>query len=187
MIIGIAGGSASGKSTLAKRLATATGATHLSMDSYYKPYHRLPDAMGTDGKVYKDFNCPEAFDTERLIRDVKSATGNLILEGLLILHEKELRDLCDLRIFLDCPADIRVVRRIRRNLSHGMSMDDVTSVYLALVRYRHEEYVALSAGYADEVWDTSADTDACFQSLLERFFPQKVDKDGFFLYNEDIT
>ncbi len=173
MIIGIAGGSASGKTTLAKRLAEATGAKHLSMDSYYKPYDQLPDSIGTDGQIYKDFNCPQAFDTSKLIRDAKAYTGDLILEGLFILHEKKLRDLCDLRIFLDCPADIRVVRRILRNVSFGMAIEDITSAYLALVRHRHEEYVMPSALYAGEVWDTSVGVEACFESLLQRFFSQK--------------
>ncbi len=168
MIIGIAGGSASGKSTLAKRLAEATGARHISMDHYYKPYEELPVVLGTDGVEYKDYNCPEAFFTTRLVNDLQSIREDVILEGLLILHEKKLRDLCDLRIFLDCPADVRVVRRLLRNMERGMEPKEIASVYLALVRYRHEEYVAPSAVYADEVWDTTHGVEACYQSLLNR-------------------
>ena len=173
MILGIAGGSASGKSTLARRLGEATGAGGLSMDSYYKPYEELPDAVGKDGKLYKDYNCPEAFYTEKLLKDLKSIPGDVILEGLFVLTLPCLREQCDVKLFLDCPADVRILRRVKRNLGGGLSFEEISEVYLALVRYRHEEYVAPSAVYADEVWSTENGVEECFEALLGSFFTQK--------------
>ena len=173
MILGIAGGSASGKSTLAKRLGEATGVAVLSMDSYYKPFEELPEAVGKDGKLYKDHNCPEAFCTEKLLEDLKSIPGDVILEGLFILALPCLRERCDVKIFLDCPADVRILRRVKRNLGWGLSFEAISEVYLALVRYRHEEYVAPSAVYADEVWSTENGVEECFEALLGSFFTQK--------------
>lgn len=169
MILGIAGGSASGKSTLAKKLAEATGAAVLSMDSYYKPFEELPEAVGRDGKLYKDYNCPEAFYTEKLLEDLAKIQGDVILEGLFILALPCLRERCDVKIFLDCPADIRILRRVKRNLGWGLSLEEISEVYLALVRYRHEEHVSPSAVYADEVWDTSDGVEECFDRLSGLF------------------
>ena len=173
MIIGIAGGSASGKTTLAKRLGEATGATVVSMDAYYKPHDKLPEAVGKDGKLYKDYNCPEAFHTEKLLEDLKKLQGDVILEGLFILALPSLREKCHHTVFLDCPADIRILRRAKRNLGWGLTLDEIAEVYLALVRYRHEEYVSPSSAYADEVWNTENGVEECFRSLVQRFFPQK--------------
>ena len=169
MILGIAGGSASGKSTLAKKLAEATGAVRISMDDYYKPYEQLPEAVGRDGKVYKDYNCPEAFYTEKLLKDLENTPGDVILEGLFVLALPELREKCRYTVFLDCPADVRVLRRVKRNLGWGVTFDEITEVYLALVRYRHEELIAPSKAYARRVFDTTEGIEECFEELSALF------------------
>ena len=74
---------------------------------------------------------------------------------MLTLWDSDICNLCDLRVFVDCPADIRIVRRIKRNLTWGLSLEDITNVYLDLVCYRHEEFVEPSKSKADVVIDTT--------------------------------
>ncbi len=160
-LIGIAGGSASGKSTLASYLQTELSACRLfEMDAYYKQEHELPLVSLPNGKTYRDYNCPDSFDLATLKKDIRACIAEnacdiILIEGLLVLWDDELCDLLDFRIFVDCPADIRIVRRLRRNLSRGLSFDEIADVYLDLVRYRHEEYVAPSVSRADLVLDST--------------------------------
>jgi len=171
-VIAIAGGSASGKSTLASALqAVIPSCRVLSMDAYYKPESDLPLVTVQSGKTYRDYNCPDAFELTKLTEDVRGCRANhtcdvLLIEGLLTLWDKELRDLADVRVFIDCPADIRIVRRLRRNLSWGLFFDEIADVYLDLVRERHAEYVAPSAVYADLVLDSSHGVEQHVQTIL---------------------
>ena len=74
----------------------------------------------------------------------------LILEGILVMNDKELRDLMNLKVFIDVPPDLRFIRRLKRELSeHGRSVESVTKQYLATIRTMHEEYVEPSKIYAD--------------------------------------
>lgn len=160
-IIGIAGGSASGKSTLAERLVSEFSPYNtklFAMDSYYKPERDLPLVITENGKQYRDYNCPDSFELGQLKSDIQEAKDNydmIIIEGVLALWDNEICNLCNLRVFVDCPADIRIVRRIKRNLAWGLSLEDITNVYLDLVRYRHEEFVEPSKSKADIVVDSS--------------------------------
>lgn len=158
-LIGIAGGSASGKSTLAKALGEAYShrtVTVLAMDSYYKPEEELPLVTLENGKQYRDYNCPDSFDLPRLRADIdrimtEKSCRILIVEGLLTLWDEWINDVCDVRVFVDCPDDVRVIRRIKRNLTWGLTLDEITDVYLDLVRHRHKEFVAPSVKNADIV------------------------------------
>ena len=160
-VIGIAGGSASGKSTLAKRLESALSANTVkvfAMDSYYKPEDELPLVKTANGREYRDYNCPESFRLDELKNDLAEADGGhdiIIVEGLLTLWDDDICERCDLRVYVDCPADVRIIRRIKRNLSWGFSLDEIIDVYLDLVRYRHEEYVESTKEKAGVVIDTS--------------------------------
>ncbi len=172
-IILIAGGSASGKSTIAyeleKQLSPLTVAV-IAMDAYYKPEHELPLVTTSNGKTYRDYNCPEAFDLERMkaeIEQAKSTADILIVEGLLTLWDEEICKQANLRVFVDCPADVRIVRRIKRNLTWGLSIEDITDVYLNLVRYRHEEYVEPSKQNADFVVNTTHDIEEAVAAILK--------------------
>ena len=157
----IAGGSASGKSTLAallvERLSANQRVAVLAMDSFYKPEAELPLVTTANGKTYRDYNCPEAFDLAQMKEAIAAAKAEydiVIVEGLLVLYEDELCREADLRVFVDCPADVRIIRRIRRNLTWGLSIEDITDVYLDLVRYRHEQYVEPTKVKADIVVDS---------------------------------
>ncbi len=160
-IIGIGGGSASGKTTLAEGLAKELAEYAVKvfhMDSCYKPEEELPLVTTAAGKTYRDYNCPEAFALEELKKDIAESVelyDLIIVEGLLTLWDEDICGRCDLRIFVDCPADIRIIRRIRRNLTWGLTLEEITEVYLDLVRARHEEYVAPSQIKADLTADSS--------------------------------
>lgn len=172
-MIAIAGGSASGKSTIAYEMEKHLSPLNVSviaMDAYYKPESDLPLVTAPNGKTYRDYNCPEAFDLVRMkeeIEQAKTTADVVIAEGLLTLWDEEIYRHADLRVYVDCPADVRIVRRIRRNLTWGLSVEDITDVYLDLVRYRHEEYVEPSKQNADLVVDTTHGTDEAVMAILE--------------------
>ena len=157
-VIGIAGGSASGKSTFAKNLKNALNGLkilELPMDSYFKPEEERADAVAPiTGSVYRDDNHPSAFDLPKLKQDLAQAMGDghfqvVIIEGLLTLWDKEIYEQLDLRLFVECRADERIVRRLKRNMKWGLTFDQVADVYLDLVRYRHDEYVEPTKWLAD--------------------------------------
>ena len=175
IIIGIAGGSASGKSTFAEKLKETLQGMEvlmLHMDSYFKPEEELPLALApVTGKTYRDYNNPDSFYLDRLKSDLAeaAASGNyqvIILEGLLVLWEDEINSMLDLRLFVECRADERIVRRLKRNMEWGMSFDDISSVYLDLVRYRHEEYVETSKWRADLILNGSNPSDKVLGMIL---------------------
>lgn len=172
VVIGIAGGSASGKSTLAQRLYEALAPRSvrlLALDSYYKSEQELPLVTTEKGRVYRDYNCPEAFDWARFHADRLDAVRThdiVIVEGLLTLWDEQTRNDCTYTVFVDCPADIRIVRRIRRNLAWGLSLDEIADVYIDLVRHRHEQFVAPSAVYADMVIDSANGMEDAVDKIL---------------------
>ena len=109
------------------------------MDAYFKPEGDRPTATGRTGRSYRDDNNPESFDLPRLRRDVSDAAENgscrvLIVEGLLTLWDCGLYEQLDLRLFVDCRADERIVRRLKRNMQWGYTFDEIADVYLDLVR-----------------------------------------------------
>lgn len=174
LLIGIAGGTASGKTTLAKILKDAfqDEVTMLRHDFYYhdKSYFSVPDE-----KI--NFDHPESFETDLLIdhlkrlisgekieRPVYSYKTNerlqekkvvkpspiIIVEGILIFHYPKLRDLFDLKIYIDTDADIRLLRRINRDIKkRDRTFDSVRNQYLATVKPMHERYVEPTKYLAD--------------------------------------
>ena len=157
----IAGGSASGKSTLASLLAERLSAEHrvavIAMDSFYKPEADLPLVPTANGNTYRDYNAPASFDHVRMHEAIAAAKADhdiVIVEGLLTLDKAVVCCDADLRVFVDCPADVRFARRIKRNLVWGLSAEDIIDVYVDLVRYRHEEYVEPTKANADLVVDS---------------------------------
>lgn len=163
-VVGVAGGSASGKSTFAdaiekelKEFKTFT----IHMDSYFKPEEERPYVKASVCDVmYVDDNHPLTMDLSKLFEDLKEAiqSGNyeiIIVEGLLTLWDKNIYDLLDLKLFVDCQADERIVRRLKRNMQWGLTFDQISSVYLDMVRYRHDEFVEPSKWKADLILNGS--------------------------------
>ncbi|MBO4935004.1 MAG: uridine kinase [Clostridia bacterium] len=175
LIIGIAGGSGSGKSTIARRLVEEFGdkVTVLRHDDYYKAHHDIT----YEERTRINYDCPEAFDTDlmaehlRLLREgravdcpvydytvhdrsdeVRRVEPNsvLIIDGILVLAEKQLRDLMDIKIFVDTDADVRIIRRIIRDVrDRRRTLESVVDQYLDTVKPMHEMYVEPSKKFAD--------------------------------------
>jgi uridine kinase len=158
-VIGIGGGSASGKSKIAQELCgrlRPLRAKLINQDAYFHPPDLLPRHRGSDGAhVWPDHNHPDSFDVSRLRSDLLAARTSgddvVIVEGILVLHYAELRGLMDLRLFVNASADERIVRRIRRNVARGYDLDEICAFYLDSVRYRHAEYCEPTRAYADIV------------------------------------
>ncbi|MBR3692257.1 MAG: AAA family ATPase [Clostridia bacterium] len=175
-VIGIAGGSASGKTTFTKHLEEALEGISLQilhMDSYFKPKAERPQSPApVSGKVYMDDNHPETMDLDRLSHDLSDLIAAaevqvIIVEGLLTLWHEEICRLLDLKLFVECRADERIVRRLRRNMGWGLSFDEIADVYLDLVRYRHDEYVEPSKWKADFILNGSNDTGVALRMIAK--------------------
>lgn len=177
IVIGIAGGSGSGKTTLMKNLIARFGddVTVLSHDNYYRPY----DDLNIEQRRAINWDHPDAFDTEMMIehlRELKAGhaiecpnydytnyarctetthlepTKVILVEGILIFENKQLCSLMDIKIFVDTDADVRLIRRIRRDVAkRGRSLDSVLTQYLSTVKPMHEQFVEPSKKNADLV------------------------------------
>ncbi len=177
IVIGIAGGSGSGKTTLMKNLIARFGdnVTVLSHDNYYRPY----DDLSIEQRKAINWDHPDAFDTEMMIehlRELKAGhaiecpnydytnyarctetthlepTKVILVEGILIFENKQLCSLMDIKIFVDTDADVRLIRRIRRDVAkRGRSLDSVLTQYLSTVKPMHEQFVEPSKKNADLV------------------------------------
>ncbi|WP_057978422.1 uridine kinase [Caloramator mitchellensis] len=176
LLIGIAGGTGSGKSTVAKEIFQSLPGENIvviEQDSYYKDQSHL----SLEDRVKTNYDHPDAFDTELLIEHLKTLlNGNpidkpiydfevhnrkketvkvepkdiIILEGILILAEPEIRNLLDIKIFVDTDADVRIIRRIRRDIKErGRTIDSVIEQYMGVVRPMHLQFVEPTKRYAD--------------------------------------
>lgn len=177
-IIGVAGGSGSGKSTLVKKLQEAFGAEDVSTlchDYYYKEH----SDMSYEQRTQLNYDHPQAFDTDMMVEHIRSLKNNetivrpvysfvehnrtaervtvkpskvIIIDGILIFENQELRDLMDIKVFVDTDADVRLARRILRDVcNRGRSMESVIEQYLSTVKPMHEEFVEPSKRYADVI------------------------------------
>lgn len=177
MIIGIAGGTGSGKTTLTEKLKAEFGedVSVLYHDNYYKSHSEMP----YEERTKLNYDHPDAFDTDLMIRDIQALrrgetvrcpvydytihdrsgetvevrpTKVIIVEGILIFENQALRDLMDIKIFVDTDADVRILRRIMRDVKkRGRSLDSVVKQYLTTVKPMHEQFVEPSKRYADIV------------------------------------
>ena len=173
-VIGVAGGTGSGKSTLVKRLQEAfvgDDVVTLCHDYYYKAHPELT----YEERTKLNYDHPQAFDTEMLVEHIKALKNNvpiehpvysfvdhdrtsesvsvkpskvIIVDGILIFENKELRDLMDIKVYVDTDADIRLARRILRD---GRTMQSVITQYTSTVKPMHEEFVEPSKKYADVI------------------------------------
>ena len=175
LIIGVAGGSGSGKSTLTHLLKEEFGSavTLMNHDDYYKAQDDIP----FEERCKRNYDHPDAFDTPLLIyhlqelkagREVECPVYDytvhnrsretrvitpapvILVDGILILQDPALRAMFDIKIFVDTDADVRVLRRIRRDTKErGRSLDSVIDQYLNTVKPMHEAFVEPSKKYAD--------------------------------------
>lgn len=177
-VIGVAGGTGSGKSTLVKRLQEAfkgDDVVTLCHDYYYKAHPEL----NYEERTKLNYDHPQSFDTDMLVEHIKALKNNvpiehpvysfvdhnrtsetvpvkpskvIIVDGILIFEHRELRELMDIKVFVDTDADIRLARRILRDVrERGRSMESVITQYTTTVKPMHEEFVEPSKRYADVI------------------------------------
>ena len=174
-IVGVAGGTASGKTTIVSRIAEYFGndIVVISHDSYYKAHNE----MTYEERSQLNYDHPDSFESERMANDIRDLIKGhiievpvydytihnrsdrtitvtpkpvIIIEGILVLENKELRDLMDAKIYVDTDADERLMRRIRRDMSErARSIDSIMEQYANTVKPMHEEFVEPSKKYAD--------------------------------------
>ena len=177
LVIGIAGGSGSGKTTLLNKIIEAFGPAIkvISHDNYYKRH----DELTYEERCKLNYDEPAALETDLMVRQLEQLREGqeilcpvydftvhnrsdeticirpekvIIVEGILIFENKELRDLMDIKIFVDADADIRICRRIKRDVNkRGRSLESVITQYQDTVKPMHEKYVEPSKKYADIV------------------------------------
>ncbi len=194
LIIGVAGGSGSGKSTLTHHLKEVFGeaVTVINHDDYYKaqddkPYEERclcnydhPDAFDTDLMIYhlselrsgRAVECP-VYDFTVHNRSGRTKTVApapvILVDGILILENKTLRDLFDIKIYVDTDADVRVLRRIERDTKErGRSLESVISQYLNTVKPMHEAFVEPSKKYADIIIPTGGRNPVALEMIENR-------------------
>lgn len=176
-VVGVAGGSASGKTTIVNKIRDYFGdnIVVISHDNYYKAHDEMP----FEERCKLNYDHPDSFETSKMAEDVrKLLKGNsieipiydysnhnrskdtitvepkqvIIIEGILILENKELRDLMDVKIFVDTDADERLMRRIQRDMKErARSVESVLEQYRTTVKPMHEEFVEPSKKYADVI------------------------------------
>ncbi len=178
LVIGIAGGSGSGKTTVAQSILRRVGANRiafLSHDSYYRDLRDLP----LDKRAQMNFDHPDSLETDLMIHHIQQLKNwqpvkmpiydfthhlrtdkyilvkpqrVIVVEGILIFAEPRLRESFDVKIFVDTDTDIRFIRRLQRDLSErGRSVESVIAQYLNTVRPMHLEFVEQSKRYADVI------------------------------------
>lgn len=194
LVIGIAGGSGSGKTTLAKNILNHFEGriSILRHDDYYKCQDYIP----MEERVKTNYDHPHAFDTDLLIshidelkagRAVESPTYDysrhtrsgetrtveagkvVVLEGILILENTELRNRLDMKIYVDTDADERILRRILRDVKErGRSLDSVIGQYLSTVKPMHEAFVEPSKRYADIIVPIGGENRVACEMIIDR-------------------
>lgn len=195
IIVGIAGGTGSGKTTVARAIYNRVGTDRIewiSHDSYYRNF----EGLSPEEKHHINFDHPDSLETELLVRHVdvlrkgsavevpiydftthsrKTETQRveprkvIIVEGILVLAEAELRKRIDMKLFVDTPADIRFVRRLMRDIrSRGRSVESVIEQYVTTVRPMHEEFVEPSKRHADLIIPEGGENLVAIDAIISR-------------------
>lgn len=174
IIIGIGGGSGSGKTTLCAQLEAELAGYRVKSihaDKYYFRTRMKTTAPFT-GKTYDDFNHPDALDFPKMLEDLLRAANDgeteiVIVEGILVLHHAYLREWMDVKLYVECPADERLLRRTARFLQKGYAYEELVNEYLELVRYRHDEFVEPTKWHADLIVNGSQGPEMGVKIMLE--------------------
>ncbi len=194
VIIGVSGGSASGKTTVANRIKNAftDSVELLSHDFYYLPH----DELTLEERKNLNYDHPNAFDTSKLIEDIMklkqyitierpvysytihnrlpetvkvNPAKVIIVEGFMIFENTELRELLDIKVFVDTDADERLIRRIVRDVNErGRSLESVVNQYINTVKPMHELFVEPYKKYADVIIPRGGKNDVAMEMLIHR-------------------
>lgn len=194
MVVGIAGGTGSGKTTITKKLMQRFGGdvSVIYHDNYYKAHHN----MSYEERSKLNYDHPDSFDTELLIQAVKDLKAGrsvtcpvydytihdrsdqvivvkpakvVIVEGILIFQSRELCQQMDIKIYVDTDADVRILRRIVRDVrDRGRSLDSVVNQYLSTVKPMHEQFVEPSKRNADIIIPEGGHNQVAMEMVMER-------------------
>lgn len=193
MVIGIAGGTGSGKTTITKRLMQRFGndVSVIYHDNYYKAHHDMP----YEQRSKLNYDHPNAFDTDMLVDAIKQLkqghtvtcpvydytihdrtdktitikpTKVIVVEGILIFQSRELCQQMDIKIYVDTDADVRILRRITRDVrDRGRSLEGVINQYLSTVKPMHEQFVEPSKRKADLIIPEGGKNKAALDMLIK--------------------
>lgn len=194
MTIGIAGGTGSGKTTITRRLLQRF--SDCVSVAYHDNYYKAHDEMSYEERSKLNYDCPDAFDTELLIRDLKALRRGeaiyspvydytvhnrsketqlvrsapvILVEGILLFQDPRLCELLDIKVFVDTDADVRILRRIVRDVrDRGRSLESVVDQYLTTVKPMHEMYVEPSKRNADIIIPEGGHNLVAMDMLIER-------------------
>ena len=195
IVFGVAGGTASGKTTVARRILEDVGARHIAYlphDAYYRDMAHLPPAE----RAQQNYDHPDALETELLIHHVRELRHGrpvqlpvysfadytrrpetltvapapvILVDGILIFAEPELRNLMDIKVFVDTDADIRLIRRIERDTrERGRSLSTTIYQYLDTVRPMDLEFVQPSRRYADIILPGGGQNRVAIEMVVSR-------------------
>ena len=194
MVIGIAGGTGSGKTTITRRLIQAFGeeVSVVHHDNYYKAHHDMP----FEERAKLNYDHPNAFDTDLMLQHLRQLkqgksircpvydysihdrtdqtvlirpTRVIIVEGILIYESLELCKEMDIKIYVDTDADVRILRRIVRDVrDRGRSLDGVIDQYLNTVKPMHEQFVEPSKRRADVIIPQGGHNQVALEMVIER-------------------
>lgn len=195
LVIGIAGGSGSGKTTVAQEILQRVGPARIAFlqhDSYYKDLSGLPPAQ----RIQVNFDHPNSLETELLIQHIASLRDGkpvevpiydfsthsrtsqtytvqprmvILVEGILIFTEAALREMFDVKIFVDTDSDLRFIRRLERDLTErGRTTESVIKQYQSTVRPMHMEFVEPSKRYADVIIPEGGHNTAALDMVVAR-------------------
>ena len=194
MVVGIAGGTGSGKTTITKKLMQRFGGdvSVIYHDNYYKAHHN----MSYEERSRLNYDHPDSFDTDLLIQAVKDLKAGrsvtcpvydytihdrsdqvivvkpakvVIVEGILIFQSRELCQQMDIKIYVDTDADVRILRRIVRDVrDRGRSLDSVVNQYLSTVKPMHEQFVEPSKRNADIIIPEGGHNQVAMEMVMER-------------------
>lgn len=193
LIIGIAGGTGSGKTTVAKKIAQAlpqASVAFLDMDGYYRNFAHLL----MDDRRQINWDHPEAFDLDLFVSHLEQlARGEpvekpvydftthvrssrteritpadvIVVDGILLFVDERVRALCDVKVFVDADPDIRLVRRIRRDMSErDRPLEEILQQYLTTVRPMQQQFVEPSKRYADIILPRGGDNAVAIEMIL---------------------
>ena len=195
VLVGIAGGTGSGKTSFAVKIRERVGEDRcvlIAQDAYYKDGSTLSAAA----QAAINYDHPDAFDTSLLVQDLRDLRAGrpvphltydhasyarrvlpdpvkprqvVILEGILVLAEEPLRRLMDIKLFIDADADVRILRRLQRDIhERGRNFESVQRQYLEWVRPMHLEFVEPSKRYADLIVPEGAENEVALEAVVAR-------------------
>jgi uridine kinase len=195
LIIGVAGGTGSGKSTFARKVADALDASSVAfidMDAYYHSY----DQLSLDERRLINWDHPNSVDWELLLAHLEAlASGDsiekpvydfvehlrrpeavrlraaevVVIDGILLFTDARVRALCDVKVFVDADADIRLIRRLRRDIvERGRPLDEIVEQYLTTVQPMHLEFVEPSKRYADVIVPRGGHNEVAIEMIVAK-------------------